>query len=118
MYGNYVIDQGDYLFTLKNIINKKFDIVQGSTIKWNGLPYKADLAINTIYKTRALLSPLVDTTNASSSDFQSINLKKRYPINLILLLSGELLEPSITFGVDIPTINSASKQTILSSLNE
>lgn len=34
MYGDYTITEGSYLFTLQNIINKRFIIENGSTIQW------------------------------------------------------------------------------------
>jgi hypothetical protein len=112
MFGNYVIDKGDYLFTLKNVINKKFDIEKGGTVKWTGIPYKADLNVTALYKTRALLSPFFDSITKGNLD-----LKKRYPVDLKLLLTGNLLEPVINFGLDIPTVNASARQTILGYLN-
>lgn len=116
MYGNYIISEGDYLFTLKNIINKKFDIEKGSTIKWSGIPYNADLDINTTYKTRTLLSPFFDTATTITSG-NDLNLNKRYPTHLGLNLSGDLMEPDIHFGLNFPTISSSTQQTILNYLN-
>ncbi len=34
MYGDYTITEGSFLFSLQNIINKKFIIENGSTIQW------------------------------------------------------------------------------------
>jgi len=113
MFGNYVIENGDYLFTLKNVINKKFDIEKGGTVKWNGIPYKADLNVTALYKTRALLSPFFDK-NISTGN---VDMTKRYPVNLKLLLTGNLLEPVVNFGIDVPTLNSSDRQTILGYLN-
>jgi hypothetical protein len=41
MFGDYNITDGEYLFTLQNIINKKFRVEKGSSIKWTGSPYNA-----------------------------------------------------------------------------
>src|SRR5690606_31928796 len=35
MYGNYVISEGDYLFTNFSIVRKPFVIKEGSTIHWD-----------------------------------------------------------------------------------
>lgn len=113
MFGNYVIENGDYLFTLKNVINKKFDIEKGGTVKWTGIPYKADLNVTALYKTRALLSPFFDK-NISTGN---VDMTKRYPVNLKLLLTGNLLEPIVNFGIDVPTLNASDRQTILGYLN-
>ncbi|MBK6837911.1 MAG: translocation/assembly module TamB domain-containing protein [Bacteroidetes bacterium] len=34
MYGTYIIEKGEYLFTLQNLINKKFIVDPGSRITW------------------------------------------------------------------------------------
>lgn len=103
MYGDYDIDDGDYLFTLQNILNKKFDIEKGSTIKWSGVPYKADLNISAIYKARASIKPFFPSDSSSA-------LKKRYPVDLKLYMTEELLEPHITFDIGLPTVDAAIRQ--------
>ena len=40
MFGDFVIVNGGYNFTLKNIINKEFDLIDGSKISWYGDPYQ------------------------------------------------------------------------------
>lgn len=111
MYGDYVIENGDYLFTLQNVINKRFDIKKGSTIKWSGVPYKADLSISAIYKARASIKPFFpeDSTNTT--------YKKRYPVDVELNMTGELLEPIINFDIGLPTIDAPTRQTVLSYIN-
>jgi hypothetical protein len=111
MYGDYVIENGDYLFTLQNVINKRFDIKKGSTIKWSGVPYKADVNINAVYKARASIKTFFpeDSTNTA--------YKKRYPVDVGLNMTGELLEPVIDFDIGLPTIDAATRQTILSYVN-
>ena len=59
MYGDYTITEGSFLFSLQNIINKKFVIEDGSTIQWTGSPMDAMLNINAIYKLKASLQPPV-----------------------------------------------------------
>jgi len=43
MNGEYIITEGEYLFTLLNIINKPFTVARGGVIRWTGDPYGADL---------------------------------------------------------------------------
>ncbi|MBL7931527.1 MAG: translocation/assembly module TamB domain-containing protein, partial [Bacteroidia bacterium] len=62
MYGDYVITDGDYLFTLENVINKKFDIDAGSSISWIGNPMGAEIDVNTSYKQRDSVAPLLNDT--------------------------------------------------------
>ena len=110
MYGEYVVETGDYLFTLQNIINKRFDLQNGGTIRWSGVPYKADMNLSAVYKTRASLSPFFDST-------AHVDTKKRYPIDLKLLMNGDLLSPEINFDIGLPTVDPTTQQTVLSYIN-
>lgn len=110
MFGDYVIESGDYLFTLKNIINKKFDLEKGGVIKWSGIPYKADINLSTVYKARASLKPFFPDDSSST-------VKKRYPVDLKLLMTGNLLSPEINFNVELPTVDASTRQTVLNYIN-
>lgn len=111
MYGDYLIENGDYLFTLQNIINKKFDIRKGGTIKWSGIPYKADLNISAVYKARASIKTFFpeDSTNTA--------YKKRYPVDVVMNMTGDLLSPEIDFEIGLPTVDAATRQTVMSYIN-
>jgi autotransporter translocation and assembly factor TamB len=52
MYGTYTIEQGDYLFTLQNFINKKLTIEEGGTIRWSGDPFDATINIVATYRVK------------------------------------------------------------------
>ena len=102
MSGDYVIDKGDYLFTLQNIINKRFDVEKGGNIKWNGDPYNAYLDINAIYRTKTSLYNLtLDSTD-----------KKRIPIECKLNMTNSLMNPDIKFSINAPTANDRGKAVI------
>lgn len=130
MYGDYIIEDGDYLFTLQNIINKRFYLEKGGTIKWSGVPYEADLDLSAVYKTRAALTPffVADATTASTSATTTTTTtstssstndphKKRVPIDLKLLMTGDLMSPEINFNIGIPTVDASTRQTVTSYVN-
>lgn len=112
MFGDYIIENGDYLFTLENILNKRFDLEKGGSIKWSGIPYQADIDISAVYKARASLKPFfadVDSTNTTYN--------VRYPVDLRLLMSNDLLSPQINFDIGIPTVDAAIRQQVMSYIN-
>ncbi|NNK80957.1 MAG: hypothetical protein HKO93_05635, partial [Flavobacteriales bacterium] len=39
IFGNYLITEGDYLFTLQNVVNKRFTVETGSMVSFYGDPY-------------------------------------------------------------------------------
>ncbi len=102
MSGNYSITKGDYLFTLQNVVNKKFKIEPGSDIKWNGDPYQAYLDIDAIYR---LKTPIYDLT-LNPDD------KERIPVECHLNMKKSLLAPDITFDIKLPSSGDRAKSLI------
>jgi len=94
MYGDYEIVRGDYLFTARNIINKKFEIKPGGHITWNGDPYSATLKLDATYPLYADISQLINKD-------ESI----RVPVNVLMHLEGSLLQPEIDLSIELPSVN-------------
>ncbi len=98
MFGNYTINQGWYNFTLLNAVNKEFEIRPGSTVSWSGDPYGAQLNIDATYEQTASLLPLMG--NLSETERNQPQLNRRYPVIVLLKLTGNLLQPDIDLGID------------------
>jgi hypothetical protein len=99
MLGNYEILNGTYNFTFLNVVNKKFDIRAGSQINWSGDPFGAQLDIKASYTQNVSLLPILGITD--SSIIRQPEIRRRYPTELFLLLSGPLLSPSFKFDIKI-----------------
>lgn len=109
MFGQYIIDEGDYLFTLQNLINKKFVLQKGGVISWNGDPFEADMDLSAIYKLRASLYDILP-------DDSTGNYRKRVPVSLKLNMEGKLMNPDIDFDIKLPTADDATQQRLNSIL--
>jgi hypothetical protein len=110
MVGDYYITNGDYRFTLENVINKKFDIQGGSSISWSGDPLAAEINVTTSYKQRASVAPLLNDTSAL--------YKGRFPVDCKLVITGKLFAPNINFAVDFPTLDANAKARIGNVLSD
>ena len=97
MFGSYFIDNGNYLFTLQNVINKKFDLDKGGSISWEGNPYEAKIDMTARYSVRAGLYDLLQDTATA--------LKRRVPVEVALKLSDDLMTPDIKFGIRVPDLD-------------
>lgn len=109
IFGQYVVEKGDYLFTLQNVINKRFEIANGSSIYWDGSPYDAVLDMQAIYNLRA---PLYDLFPEDST----AGFKRRTPVELELQLSEQLLSPEISFDIRLPSADENTKRRLESIL--
>ncbi len=98
MFGGVELLKGDYLFTLQNVINKRFEIEPGGKINFNGSPTKSTIDLAAIYDTRAAPYNLFP---GDPSETES--LKKRIPIECHLNLQGELQSPTLYAGIEMPT---------------
>ena len=111
MFGDYVLSSGDYLFTLEDFVTKKFEIQKGSSIKWNGNVYKANIDIVANYKQRASIKPLFPNDSVN-------NYNKRFPVDCKLYMKDKLTSPNITFGIELPTIDETTRSAIKSILTD
>ncbi len=96
MYGDYTIEEGEYLFTLQNIINKRFRIEQGGVIRWMGDPLDADIDLRAVYRLRTALYDLVQAVDTSEA------FRRRIPIETVMILRDKLYNPTISFDIAIP----------------
>ncbi len=111
MFGNLDLVEGDYLFTLENVINKKFFVSPGSKIQFEGDPYNALIDIKTYYPTRARLFDLV--SHIDSSDVY----RKKIPVNVELDLKNNLMTPDITFNITLPQSDENSRNMLNTAIS-
>lgn len=103
--GTYTIAEGSkYNFTMAGI-QQPFEIEKGSTIKWSGSPYNADININTFVNLKKVsileLSPeLMDNSLLNQE------------VNCYLKLDETLLKPHITFDIKAPRAPETGKALI------
>lgn len=90
--GDYIIENGDYLFTLGNIFNKSFSVESGGKISFNGNVENAEIDIKAIYKLKASLYEIL----------QDERFNERIPVECHLNLSGNLFNPIVGFNIYLP----------------
>ena len=109
MFGNYVVDHGQYKLTIQNIIKKDFDFQPGGTIAFGGDPYNAPLNLQAKYTVNGV--PLSDLNIGRS--FSSNNIR----VDCLMDITGTPGAPKVDFSMDLPTVNSDAKQMIYSVIN-
>jgi translocation and assembly module TamB len=99
--GSYEIKSGSYELSY-NLLKRKFDIQEGSKIVWNGEPTKADLDVTAVYTVKAAPMDLVKNQVEDEATTTRNAYLQRLPFNVLLILKGELLQPQVTFDIQLP----------------
>ena len=99
--GRYDITQGEYSFNFQTFIHKYFSVNSGSSIVWNGDPYKAAINIYAEYT-----APKVDfralSSNNSSVTGSTSSYNQKSDVKIIAHLTETLLKPNIDFDLQLP----------------
>lgn len=110
MKGDVEITEGDYLFTLRNLVNKRFGVEPGGHITWYGDPFDATVNIDAVYRLRAGLYDVMPAALRTEA------YKKRVPVEVLMHLSQKLMNPDIGFEVRLPTVDEGVRTQVNSAL--
>lgn len=113
MTGDYIIESGNFDFTAQEVINKKFTIRQGGSIRWTGNPSAAQIQLKAIYSLRASLDDLYAAANRTTSP----NANERVLTEVEMGLSGLLLQPDIKLDIFFPS-NPSIKEDLQAYFND
>ena len=105
--GDYIVEDGDYLFTLGNILNKSFSVENGGKIMFRGDINDAEIDVKAIYKLKASLYPIL----------QDENYKDRVPVECQLNLSGNLWNPVVGFDIYLPTADEKTRTYVRNAIS-
>jgi hypothetical protein len=109
--GSYVIQSGQFVFSLEQLVSRRFDILEGSKISWTGDIYNADVSIIARYRLRTSLEGLgismIDPEAASQKVIVFTDIR----------MSGNLFNPDLDFGISFPNMQEQTKQAVYAVLD-
>lgn len=91
LFGTYTVNRGFYRLSLQELINKDFEVVQGSTVTFDGDPMTARLNITARHTVNYV--PLKDL---------SPDITGNVHVNCLLNIGGTLNAPVISFELELP----------------
>lgn len=97
--GKYVVEEGNYHFSLYDLVTRDFSILSGSNITWYGDPMTGQLDIDGIYEVRARARELLLTHGNPGTTYA---YDERLPFQVRLDITGTLILPEINFQVTLP----------------
>ena len=112
MFGKYTLEEGNYRFSLQDLILRDFRIRQGSSIAFNGDPMNADLDITASYRVNTNLSDL-DKSFSTDRDLARTNV----PVDAMLMVDGPMTHPDISFDIELPTLTQDVERKVKSIIS-
>lgn len=105
MYGQYLITQGNYLFTLMNVINKPFSVKPGSSLSWYGDPMEADINLTAVYNVQASPFEIMPADVA-------LKYKNNVDVECQMNLKNNLFKPDVAFDIAVPRADENVKSAL------
>jgi len=106
--GTYTLSKGFFLFQFKNLIRLPMSIKEGSTISWTGDAADANISISASYRTKA---PLKGITTIPEEE------GIRVPVECIIRLKGKLMNPDISFAINLPNVEEHIQNQVFSAID-
>ncbi len=102
MWGEYTVIDGIFDFRYGGLIQKNIGIVPGGFIVWEGNPERGKINLTAKYETDANPSVLLDNP--------AVN--RKIPVNVLVDLKGELIQPEIEFRIEFPRTTSTVRSEL------
>lgn len=102
MYGDFIVYEGEYNFKYSGLVQKRFEVVPGSNLRWNGDPVRANIDIQAKYVTEA--NPAILLENPS--------INREIPVEVLINLGGQIVQPDIEFSLNYPNLSSVVKSEL------
>ncbi len=101
MWGDFIATTGEYIFNY-GALQKRFEVRPGGSINWSGSPLQADLNMSAVYEAHANPAIILDNPGVS----------RRIPVDVVINLEGELVQPDISFDLEYPNVASAVRSEL------
>lgn len=99
MRGAITLDEGAYGFSLRDLVHKDIELIPGGTLVWSGDPYEAEVALETVYRVDAVLTPLLGPGPDHG----------RTPVEVRMRITGAMSRPDIAFELQFPRASAATR---------
>lgn len=100
--GRYEVQSGHFEMNLYNLVRRRFEIAQGSSVIWAGDPMDANLDIRAIYKVETSATALMAAQTSGMDTSEAGKFRQRLPFLVYLNVGGEMTQPELSFNIDMP----------------
>ena len=111
LVGDYVIKSGRFQLNFKNLITRNFDLKKGGTIVFTGDPIQGRIDATGAYTVKTGLASLGVEVDSTASTSTNVN------VECLIHLKDALLNPTITFGMNLPNASEDITQTVFALID-
>ena len=116
--GDYNISEGSYTFSIPGILNRDFEIQEGSSVKFSGNIPDTELDIDAVYRLKTSLSSLIADNGGSSDDADNeSSAGATREVECGINISDRVRNPRLSFSINVPDLNPTVKSQVESALN-
>ncbi len=99
--GMYNVTEGSYRLNFYELVRRKFELNPGSSIRWSGDPLMAEMDLKAVYRLRTSPLELMVEQIGPNRELQQ-PYRREQPFEVVMNIGGELLQPSLSFDLDMP----------------
>ena len=92
------------------VLRRTFTLRKGGTLRWTGDPTDADIDIVGVYRTKSSLTSLGEAIDSTA-------LTSNINVDCIIRLSDKLMNPTLTFGIELPNAKEDTKLIVYSAID-
>jgi hypothetical protein len=100
--GLYEVNRGSYDLSLYELVQRKFELVPGSTITWRGDPLDAAMNLRALYRVKTNAVDLMSEQLSGADASTLTRYRQELPFEVYTNIKGELLKPQVSFNLDMP----------------
>ncbi|MDD3280623.1 MAG: translocation/assembly module TamB domain-containing protein [Bacteroidales bacterium] len=110
IYGTYMLENGNFELNLGNILARNFILTKGGTVTWSGKPTEGIVAVKATYPTRVSIANLFPEN-------ENMNTYRPIPVNSLLYLNGNILNPEFNFGIELLDVDENIKTLVYNAID-
>lgn len=116
--GLFTVEQGGYTLEFYGLVKKRFDLVPGGTVRWDGDPLQGRMDIQARYRSMTAPFALVANARGGLAESERNRLQARLPFDVLINIQDRLSAPAIHFGLDLDRMSRNSFPQVSSRLDQ
>jgi len=116
--GPFTVAEGGYTLEFYGLVKKRFELVPGGTVRWDGDIMQGQMNIQARYRSETAPYALVANARGGISESERNRLQQRLPFEVLINIREQLSSPEISFGLDLDRMSRNSFPQVNNRLEE